>query len=110
MGETSSSSQLLLQMLMPIVRPDGVAPASRSQNLPLEDQSFEQMLAGLQNQRTVANPSDMAMDDVDLPEEVSIQPSQMLSQLGGLDRIENAALRDMLTRNSEGSTIEMTRD
>ncbi|MAX23730.1 MAG: hypothetical protein CMJ19_04425 [Phycisphaeraceae bacterium] len=110
MGETSSSSQLLLQMLMPIVRPDGVAPASRTQNLPLEDQSFEQMLAGLQNQTTAADSSLMAMSDVDSQEEVTAQPSQMLSQLGGLDRIENAALRDMLTRNSEGSTVNMQRD
>ena len=52
----------------------------------------------------------MAMSDVDSQEEVTAQPSQMLSQLGGLDRIENAALRDMLTRNSEGSTVNMQRD
>ncbi|MFG0249582.1 MAG: hypothetical protein ACF8OB_11905 [Phycisphaeraceae bacterium JB051] len=110
MGETSSSSQLLLQMLMPIVRPDGVAPASRTQNLPLEDQSFEQMLAGLQQQTSTVTPSDMAMGDVDSQEEVTVQPLQMLSQLGGLDRIENAALRDMLTRNSEGSTVDGSRD
>jgi hypothetical protein len=91
-------------MLMPIVRPDGIASTSRPQNLPLEEQSFEQMLSDFkQLQTTSVESSSLAPLDAQQQEDALPQPAQMLSQLGGLDRIENTTLRDMLTRNASGS-------
>ncbi|HAI12116.1 MAG TPA: hypothetical protein DCM28_10460 [Phycisphaerales bacterium] len=105
MGETSNS-QALLQMLMPIVRPDGIAPSSNSQNLPLEQQSFEQMLEGLSSQQQMTTG-----DGTEIPDgEDELQASQMLSKLGGINRIENSTLRDMLTRNTQQSDSSMQRD
>ncbi|MBL4700437.1 MAG: hypothetical protein JKX85_04190 [Phycisphaeraceae bacterium] len=99
------NQQVLLQMLMPIVRPDGVTPSNPSQKLPLEDQSFEQMLTGLQKTETAAPlaPSSLALTG----QESEASPKQMMKQLGGMDRIENPVLREMLAQSqrqgSDGS-------
>ena len=84
------NQQVLLQMLMPMVRPDGIAPSNSTQNLPLEQQSFEQMLIDLQ-----AMDSTQAQVTAQDPDPA---PSQMMQQLGGIDRIDNSALRDMLAQ------------
>lgn len=102
MGETSSNPQVLLQMLMPIVRPDGIAPTRRSENLPLEDQSFEQMLERFGQTNPVQSDTVSAMQDDDQ----DTQPTNMLAQLGSMDRIENTTLRDMLSRNTQASASD----
>lgn len=106
MGETSSNPQVLLQMLMPIVRPDGIAPSRRAQNLPLEQQNFEQLLESY-GQTSPASSGDVSQTQ-DMEDEA--QRSQMLSQLGGMNRIENATLRDMLSRHTHVSDSNTQRD
>lgn len=98
---TSGNQLALLQMLMPIVRPDGIASTRQNQNLPLEDQTFEQMLAGLQNTQALAVDAgdDVLLDDA----QQNPAPMQMLTQLGGMDRIENATLRNLLAQQPVGS-------
>lgn len=89
------NQQVLLQMLMPIVRPDGITPSNSTQNLPLEQQSFEQMLTDMQQMD--ASQAQVTAED---PEPA---PSQMMQQLGGIDRIDNSALRDMLANRQNQS-------
>jgi len=87
----------LLQMLMPIVRPDGITPSHSSQKLPLEDQSFEQMLTGLQK---IEIDAPLASSSLALTEPASETSSMlMMQQLGGVDRIENSVLREMLAQS-----------
>jgi hypothetical protein len=102
---TSGNQLALLQMLMPIVRPDGIAPTGKTHKLPLEDQTFEQMLSGMQQSQDMVSDTDSMVDGDESSDQSA--PLQMMQQLGGMNRIENTTLRDMLAQ-SRTETADQT--
>ncbi len=77
----------LLQLLEPAVRPGAAGQTQQAGRPAFEDRTFEQLLNGVRQ-------------EADQPvEEPSDSQAKSLESLGGLDRIENAALRAVLAQN-----------
>ncbi len=92
------SASLLLQMLEPMVRPPGTASPRTEAKLPMEQQSFEQMLAQIPAAGEGAGAIPDNGTEVQPVEAVASTNSEqaLMAQLGSVDRIENAALRTIL--------------
>ena len=83
----------LLRRLEPAVRPDGLSAPRRPVAAPIEQRSFDSVLEEAQ---------DMA-GRMDAPGEARVEPGDAgterpspLPPLGRLDRVENAALRELI--------------
>jgi hypothetical protein len=93
-----SDGAFLLRMLEPAVRPDsrstqvgGLTPAARQQAVPFEQRDFAVLLS--QAQEAVA-----AADQVAPAADVARTAASPLAPLAQIDRIENQALRDMISQ------------
>ncbi len=86
----------LIRMLEPVTRPDGVkgiAPGSQSEpRVPLEQQSFEMLLEEAQGEGGQRMTD--GMDAVGQSEK-----SNSLGVLGGLNRVDNASLANLIARH-----------
>ena len=84
----------LLRMLEPAVRPGAVPgmaqPAAREQ--PIEERSFDSLLEEARSLNVSSAPEPEAHTPA------GTKKAGPLAELAGLDRIENAALRTLLTR------------
>lgn len=93
-----SISAHLLRMLEPTVRPGNLpAPNSASSSTPLESQSFEQLLAGAQENLAEGLDVQGSQEIENSAEATQVskaaEQKRILPELTGLDRIENASLR-----------------
>jgi len=90
-----------LRLLEPAVRPDGVtAPIDRvsgPHHRPVEQRSFEELLAGARAQAAEETAGASASEPSASPEAPSTAPAATspLGDLARVDRIENASLRDL---------------
>jgi hypothetical protein len=92
-----SNSADLLRMLEPVVRPVGApAPGRSTQRLPLEEKSFEALLAEAQQQDTIGDADEQGVDE----SEARRPKTNLLSPLSALDAIDNASLRALVGRDS----------
>jgi hypothetical protein len=81
----------LLRMLEPVVRPGGLPQASRAKAPPIEGRDFESLLAEAAAERT-AEP-----DETDATSRSAAKSPDPLQGLTGVDRIENATLRALIS-------------
>lgn len=89
-----ANEELLLRMLEPVVRPDGIAGRGRAPSQPFESQSFEAMLAEAHKQEETSSPQ-MAQTL-----NQSAEPARAwCARLGQIDQIENPTLRNLIAAN-----------
>lgn len=90
-----SNAANLLRMLEPPVRPDGLAGAPRGAQptTPIESQSFDAVLRQAQ-----AMADEQVTQTDDEAEQANIGQASRFTALGGLDRIDNATLRELIAR------------
>lgn len=79
----------LLRMLEPVTRPDGLG-AARPPALPIEARDFDSLLSEAVARGSADTPPHDAA--------AAAAGHGPLASLGSMDRIENASLRDLLTR------------
>jgi len=89
----AESMHNLLQLLEPAVRPGNVPGPSRAPKLPVERQSFEQML------------SDAATEPADDAEQAAGKSARP-SALPGLDRVENTSVTKLIAARRESTVTE----
>lgn len=93
----TSPGHILLKMLEPAVRPGQVgSPSARPTPLPMEQQSFESLLASrMTPQGVLDEPGDVATGDE------TTRQAGPLGPLAGMGQIENASLRELIARHAQ---------
>lgn len=93
----------LLQMLEPAVRPGPVTPNSRTDQgkAPFEARSFSDLLGDVTKHNASVDASTTQQDDAGA---APARTANGFSGLAGLGQIENATLRQLLTRSSQATT------
>lgn len=98
----------LLRMLEPAVRPVGAPAPSTRPAAPLEEQSFESLLAEVRQLGTSDGSAqqgvDAAADGAALQDEAARPKANLLGPLSATDAIDNASLRSLVARGAGGST------
>jgi len=86
-----ANEELLLRMLEPVVRPDGISGRGRAPSQPFESQSFEAMLAEAHKQESPSLPQGSAAASR------TAEPARAwCARLGQIDQIENPTLRNLI--------------
>lgn len=110
---------MLLKMLEPAIRPgassstSGSGSVSRQGNLPLEQQSFEHLLASqLQNKQGAQGGSQVASITATAGQEATAKAGEVtrsaghgpLGQLARFDQVENNSLRSLMSSHVQSQT------
>jgi len=96
----------LLRMLEPAVRPGGLPSSAHRITSPIESQSFDSLLAHAQQEKT-QNDDQEEGSDASSTTPVKDLPNRVLGSLTGLDRVDNASLRELILN---GKNDAVTRD
>jgi len=90
---------MLLKMLEPAIRPGPMGGSDRPARLPVEQQSFEELLS--QRMTPVIEADDTDASAADGKAASASKGSGPLGQLARVDQIENASLRDLIARHAD---------
>jgi len=82
-------------MLEPAVRPGGLPSSTRRIVQPVESQSFDSLLDNAQHAKSQGHEQQQG-NDVSPPVSDKDQPNRVLGPLTGLDRVDNASLRELI--------------
>ncbi len=89
----------LLRMLEPAVRPAGLPATPKRAQQPFESRDFDWFL----DEAHKLNAAQDGGDPQETAEAKAPQRDGLINQLGGVDRIENSSLRDMMDQKHKPS-------